>query len=95
MSTGKPVEGRGDSDREAPRSRGPPSSKTTGSVADDTGRSCREPVGLLGLAKAQIHQQQWDAARQTIKLLKTKSWPARFRSVDVEVTRLLAEIEGK
>ena len=54
-----------------------------------------EPAGLLGLAKAQIHQEQWDAARETLRQLKAKPWPARFRSVDAEVDRLLAKVSKK
>ena len=38
-----------------------------------------EPAGLLGLAAAQIRDQQRAAAEGTIKELETTDWPARFQ----------------
>ncbi len=52
-----------------------------------------EPTGWLGLAGAQVHLQQWDAARQTIEKLKSRSWPDRFSNVQSEVNRLEREVE--
>lgn len=37
-----------------------------------------EPTGLLGLAAAQIHGKQPDAARKSIELLRKTEWPVRF-----------------
>lgn len=37
-----------------------------------------EPTGLIRLAMAQIHEKQWDAAAETVKTLRTKTWPRRF-----------------
>lgn len=49
-----------------------------------------EPTGLLKLAEAQIHEKQWNEARQTVKKLQQTSWPARFSNVEHE-TRILQE----
>ncbi|MGC3972193.1 MAG: hypothetical protein QM775_34085 [Pirellulales bacterium] len=38
-----------------------------------------EPTGLLGLAAAQVHERQWDAARRTLDKLQKSEWPARFQ----------------
>jgi hypothetical protein len=51
-----------------------------------------EPTGLLKLAAAQIHMQQWDAAKQTIGQLKAQSWPARFDKVQAEISALDARV---
>ena len=37
-----------------------------------------EPTGLLKLAEAEIHQKQWDSARQTLDKLSKTEWPSRF-----------------
>ena len=37
-----------------------------------------EPTGLLKLAEAQVHQKQWDAARQSLDKLTKTMWPSRF-----------------
>jgi Flp pilus assembly protein TadD len=47
-----------------------------------------EPTGLLKLAEAQIHEKQWNEARQTIKKLQQTSWPARFGNVENETRQL-------
>jgi predicted Zn-dependent protease len=47
-----------------------------------------EPTGLLKLAEAQIHEKQWDEARQTVKKLQQTSWPARFNNVENETRQL-------
>ncbi|HTN75178.1 MAG TPA: hypothetical protein VL096_08025, partial [Pirellulaceae bacterium] len=49
-----------------------------------------EPTGLLKLAAAQLHEKQWDAARQSIQSLQRTEWPARFANVAQE-TRQLAD----
>jgi tetratricopeptide (TPR) repeat protein len=47
-----------------------------------------EPTGLVNLAEAQIHQKQWDAARQTIEKLQRTEWPARFTDVSTQTQQL-------
>ena len=49
-----------------------------------------EPNGLLKLAAAQIHEEQWDHANATVKQLNQKQWPERFRQVEAEIRRLQA-----
>ena len=48
-----------------------------------------EPTGLLGLAKAQAHLKQTDAAKQTVAKLLAKNWPERFGNVHDQARRLL------
>lgn len=48
-----------------------------------------EPAGLIGLAGAQIHEKQWDAARETLRQLNTTTWPVRF----AEALRQVQELE--
>jgi tetratricopeptide (TPR) repeat protein len=50
-----------------------------------------EPTGLLKLAAAQIHEQQWEQARTTLRRLRERNWPARFGDVPYQVRTL----EGK
>ncbi|MEI6148677.1 MAG: hypothetical protein WCS01_06240 [bacterium] len=52
-----------------------------------------EPTGLLKLVEAQIHEQQWDAARQTIKALLAKDWPERFGDVRRQAQDMKVRIE--
>ena len=47
-----------------------------------------EPTGLVGLAKAQLHLKQWDAATATLDRLRRKEWPAHFGDVDQQVREL-------
>jgi tetratricopeptide (TPR) repeat protein len=47
-----------------------------------------EPTGLLKLAHAQLHEQRWDEAAETIRKLRETTWPARFTGVDTEIQRL-------
>ncbi len=49
-----------------------------------------EPTGLLKLAAAQIHEQQWDKARESLRRLDARSWPPRFENVRQQ-TRALEE----
>ena len=37
-----------------------------------------EPTDLVRLAAAQIHERRWDDAADTLRRLKSRSWPARF-----------------
>ena len=53
-----------------------------------------EPTGLLKLAGAQIHMQQWDAAKQTIGKLKSQGWPDRFDKVQAEISVLEVRVAG-
>ena len=52
-----------------------------------------EPTGLLRLAEAQIHLQQWGAASETVQQLKTRSWPSRFGNVTSEIRSLDQQIQ--
>ncbi|HZZ73867.1 MAG TPA: hypothetical protein VFE24_16565, partial [Pirellulales bacterium] len=47
-----------------------------------------EPNGLLKLAAAEIHEKQWDAARDTLDRLRKTEWPSRFNTVSVETQAL-------
>jgi tetratricopeptide (TPR) repeat protein len=47
-----------------------------------------EPTGLLKLAAAQVHQKQWDAARQSIEKLHRTEWPTRFGDVNSQTRQL-------
>src|SRR5262249_10264837 len=52
-----------------------------------------EPTGLLRLAQAQIHERQYDDAKETLRQLKAKTWPARFASLPHEVSELERKVE--
>ena len=54
-----------------------------------------EPMGLLKLAAAQIHQKQWDAAEESIQKLQRKQWPARFNNVENETRALEMQLPKK
>ena len=47
-----------------------------------------EPTGLLNLARAQIHEKQWDAAQETCRQLRARTWPQRFGDVEGQVREL-------
>jgi tetratricopeptide (TPR) repeat protein len=47
-----------------------------------------EPTGLLKLAAAQIHEQRWDAARESLRRLESRNWPQRFGNVRQQVQAL-------
>jgi len=53
-----------------------------------------EPTGLLKLAAAQIHQQQWDSASKTLRKLDTRGWPERFGDVHSQVRELERQMDG-
>jgi len=54
-----------------------------------------EPTGLLRLAAAQIRLQQWEAARETIRSLRSQTWPDRFHNVEADTRDLERRIERK
>ncbi|MHB9068724.1 MAG: tetratricopeptide repeat protein, partial [Pirellulaceae bacterium] len=54
-----------------------------------------EPTGLVKLANAQIHLQQWDAAKETVKKLRSHPWPARFETLDAEIRILEVRVAGQ
>jgi hypothetical protein len=43
---------------------------------------------LLKLAEAQLHQKQWDDARQSIQKLQRAEWPTRFGDVSSQTRQL-------
>jgi predicted negative regulator of RcsB-dependent stress response len=52
-----------------------------------------EPTGLLGLAKAQIHEKKWDAAKATVEKLNATEWPSRFSNLRNQVMNLESRLE--
>jgi tetratricopeptide (TPR) repeat protein len=55
-----------------------------------------EPEGLIGLAKAQIGQEQWAAASESVEKLSKTGWPSRFDNlINNEVQQLRRQIEQK
>jgi tetratricopeptide (TPR) repeat protein len=53
-----------------------------------------EPAGLLGLARALVHEKQWDAARDTLRKLDTTPWPARFGDIHQQVRQMEDQIKA-
>jgi tetratricopeptide (TPR) repeat protein len=53
-----------------------------------------EPTGLLRLAAAQIREKQWDAAAETVKTLRTKTWPPRFDKERERIRVLEKQVEA-
>ena len=47
-----------------------------------------EPTGLLKLAAAQVHEQKWEAAKESLRKLKRTEWPSRFNNVTHEIYQL-------
>jgi len=47
-----------------------------------------EPTGLLRLAAAQIHEQDWPSARTTLKRLHDTTWPSQFPNIKEEIRAL-------
>jgi hypothetical protein len=47
-----------------------------------------EPQGLVGLAGAQLHLEEWDAAAETIARLRATAWPARFGDLPGQISNL-------
>jgi tetratricopeptide (TPR) repeat protein len=54
-----------------------------------------EPTGFIKLAEAQIHEKQFEAAQETIKILESKNWPERFRDELYKVRNLQQQIQRK
>jgi tetratricopeptide (TPR) repeat protein len=52
-----------------------------------------EPTGLLKLAAAQIHEKQWMNAKETLRKLRSQSWPARFNDVQQQSRDLERQLE--
>jgi tetratricopeptide (TPR) repeat protein len=52
-----------------------------------------EPTGLLKLAAAHIHEKQWDAAAETIRQLRSKTWPPRFFNLDFQIQELERQVD--
>jgi Flp pilus assembly protein TadD len=53
-----------------------------------------EPTGLVGLAGAQIHEKQLDAARDTLRKLKSTSWPSRFGELPHQIRDLESRLSA-
>ena len=51
-----------------------------------------EPTGMIKLAEAQIHEKQWADAKETVKQLRSRDWPARFGDVHRTASRLERKI---
>jgi tetratricopeptide (TPR) repeat protein len=54
-----------------------------------------EPTGYIKLAEAQLHEKQYAEALETIKILESKSWPARFSDVEHQIRNLRQRIPAK
>jgi tetratricopeptide (TPR) repeat protein len=53
-----------------------------------------EPTGLLKLAEAQVHVGHWKAADDTVRRLRQRTWPQRFRDVESRTRELERRIEA-
>jgi tetratricopeptide (TPR) repeat protein len=53
-----------------------------------------EPTGLLRLGAAQVHERLWEQAEETVKRLRSRSWPARFGNVDQQIRDLEQQIDA-
>ena len=53
-----------------------------------------EPQGLLRLARANIHEKQYDAARDYLKQLDAKSWPPHLGDVPSQTRQMREEIDA-
>ena len=51
-----------------------------------------EPEGLIGLAEAQLHLKQFDAARATLQKLRAKPWPPHTGDTPAKVRELEARL---
>jgi predicted Zn-dependent protease len=54
-----------------------------------------EPAGLLKLAAAQVHENQWEQAAQTVSKLEGRTWAPRFGDVAGEVRKLREQIKDR
>jgi hypothetical protein len=48
----------------------------------------------VGLAGAQIHEKQVDAARETLRKLKATSWPSRFTDLPNQIRDLESRLSA-
>jgi tetratricopeptide (TPR) repeat protein len=53
-----------------------------------------EPNGLLKLAAAQVHMQNWTAAGETLGKLQARAWPERFRNTADQIRNLQRQIDA-
>ena len=53
----------------------------------------RELTGLLKLAAAQVHEEQWDDADASVTRLRARTWPTRFSETDKEIRELEKRLE--
>ncbi len=53
-----------------------------------------EPTGLSNRAAAQIKLKQWAAAEESVRALKSGSWPSRFKDVDRQAREMQDQIES-
>lgn len=51
-----------------------------------------EPTGLLRLAEAQIHEEQFTEAKSSLQILQRTAWPTRFGDVDSQVRQLYEKL---
>ena len=51
-----------------------------------------EPAGLIGLAEAQLHLKQFDAAKATLQKLRAKAWPPHAGDTPAKVRELEARL---
>ena len=47
-----------------------------------------EPTGLVNLATAQIHEEEWADAKDSIRKLTRKEWPSRFSELKKQIREL-------
>jgi len=47
-----------------------------------------EPTGLLKLAAAQVHEQKWEAAKDSLRNLNKTEWPSQFNNITNEIKQL-------
>jgi hypothetical protein len=52
-----------------------------------------EPTGLLRLAAAQVHENKWAAAAETVRQLRAKTWPPRFGNTENQIQELERQIQ--
>ncbi len=51
-----------------------------------------EPTGLLRPTAAQLHEKQWDQARESLHQLEIRNWPPRFGDVSHQVRTLREQL---
>ncbi|HEV3435736.1 MAG TPA: VIT domain-containing protein [Gemmata sp.] len=54
-----------------------------------------EPTGLLKLAAAQIHEKAWDSTKESLRRLRSQSWPQRFGDVQQQARDLEKKLEER